>query len=132
MGVDCLKSISEDGGVSWSELADMQIPGCHRPVAGLLQEGAVLMTYHFLQGTREQCFGDVAQSFFGAVFSQTAAAAMTRRESVCRIFPIDDDGSRLAGLGYSGWLQFADGEIYAVNYIVDDVPEPIFGVIPLH
>ena len=37
--------------------------------------------------------------------------------------PLDYDRSPLADLGYTGWIQFADGEIYVVNYIVDDAPK---------
>ena len=37
-----------------------------------------------------------------------------------RIIPLDYDGAAKADTGYSGWIQFADGEIYVVNYIVDD------------
>lgn len=33
---------------------------------------------------------------------------------------MDYDRSKLADTGYSGWVQFPDGEIYVVNYIVDD------------
>ena len=28
----------------------------------------------------------------------------------------------MSDTGYSGWVQFDDGEIYVVNYIVDDAP----------
>ena len=31
--------------------------------------------------------------------------------------------SLVSDLGYSGWAQFPDGEIYVVNYIVDDAPK---------
>ena len=37
--------------------------------------------------------------------------------------PIDFDRSPVSDLGYSGWVQFEDGEIYIVNYIVDDAPK---------
>ena len=37
--------------------------------------------------------------------------------------PVDFDRSPVADLGYSGWVQFEDGEIYIVNYIVDDAPK---------
>jgi len=36
---------------------------------------------------------------------------------------VDFDRSAHSDLGYSGWVQFADGEIYIVNYIVDDAPK---------
>ena len=34
--------------------------------------------------------------------------------------PVDYDRSPVADTGYSGAVQFPDGEIYLVNYIVDD------------
>ena len=46
--------------------------------------------------------------------------AENRGESSARILPVDFDRSPKSDLGYSGWVQFADGEIYIVNYIVDD------------
>ena len=33
---------------------------------------------------------------------------------------MDYDRSPFADTGYSGWVNFPDGEIYIVNYIVDD------------
>ncbi|MBC7234700.1 MAG: exo-alpha-sialidase, partial [Chloroflexi bacterium] len=43
-GLDCFKSISLDGGESWEGVYKMPIPACHRPVAGLLNSGKVLIT----------------------------------------------------------------------------------------
>jgi sialidase-1 len=36
--------------------------------------------------------------------------------------PVDYDRSPNSDLGYSGWVQFDDGEIYIASYIVDDFP----------
>ena len=33
---------------------------------------------------------------------------------------MDFDRSPLSDTGYSGWVQFEGGEIYVVNYIMDD------------
>ena len=33
------------------------------------------------------------------------------------------DRSPESDTGYSGWVQFDDGEIYIVNYIMDDAPK---------
>ena len=40
-----------------------------------------------------------------------------------RLFPIDYDRSIASDYGYSGWVQLSDGDIYAVQYIVDDAPK---------
>jgi sialidase-1 len=60
------------------------------------------------------------QNLFAALTDETSALATARHDSSARILPIDFDRSPLSDTGYSGWVQFADGEIYIVNYIVDD------------
>lgn len=119
IGDDCKKVISTDDGESWSGVTDFPIPGCHRPVAGFLQDGRILLTCRFMQGGKGW-LGSWTQNFFGALFDRESALAASRAESAVRIFPIDYDRSPLADLGYSGFVQFADGEVYIVNYIVDD------------
>lgn len=120
-GWDCYKAISYDQGESWSGLYRMPLPGCHRPVAGLLQSGQILITYRFMQGGKGW-LGKWTQNFFAAITDQESAKALERREQWTRILPIDFDRSPVADLGYSGWVQFDDGEIYVVQYIVDDAP----------
>ena len=34
--------------------------------------------------------------------------------------PLDYDRNPAPDLGYTGWTQFSNGEIYVVNYIKDD------------
>lgn len=121
IGIDCVKVISEDFGESWSPVSFMAIPACHRPVSGYLNSGKILLTYRFLQGAASK-WGENAQNFFGALFDEKNATAPDRAHSGCRIFPIDHDRSMESDLGYSGWVQLDDGEIYVVSYIVDDAP----------
>ncbi|MDF2648477.1 MAG: hypothetical protein K0Q73_4282 [Paenibacillus sp.] len=121
-GWDCYKSISYDQGESWSGLYRMPLPGCHRPVSGLLQSGRVLITYRFMQGGKGW-LGTWTQNFFAALTDQESAKAQERRDQWTRILPVDFDRSPVADLGYSGWVQFEDGEIYVVQYIVDDAPK---------
>ncbi len=64
--------------------------------------------------------GTWTQNFFAAITDSESAVAGTRSESRARIMPLDFDRSPKSDLGYSGWVQFAGGEIYVVNYIVDD------------
>ena len=49
--------------------------------------------------------------------------ARAREEARVRIMPIDHDRSPQADSGYSDWVQFDDGEIYVVNYLLDDAPK---------
>lgn len=120
-GWDCYKSISYDRGENWEGPYRMPIPGCHRPVSGMLQSGRILITYRFHQGGKGW-LGAWTQNFFAAITDVGSAIAKERKEQTTRIMPIDFDRSALSDLGYSGWVQFEDGEIYVVNYIVDDAP----------
>jgi hypothetical protein len=118
-GWDCKKTISNDNGQTWGEVIDFPLPACHRPVAGHLHDGRVLITYRFMQGGKGG-FGYFMQNFFAALTDDASALALKRSEAWARIMPIDFDRSSRSDLGYSGWVQFPDGEIYVVNYIVDD------------
>jgi len=121
-GRDCYKSISLDNGESWEGPYQVPLPGCHRPVAGMLNSGRILITYRFMQGGKGW-LGNWTQNFFAALTDVESAKARDRREQWTRIMPIDFDRSPVSDLGYSGWVQFEDGEIYIVNYIVDDAPK---------
>lgn len=120
-GWDCYKSISTDNGDSWEGPYQVPLPGCHRPVAGMLQSGKILITYRFMQGGKGWV-GTWTQNFFAALTDIASAKARQRQQQWTRIMPIDFDRSLVSDLGYSGWAQFDDGEIYIVNYIVDDAP----------
>lgn len=121
-GWDCYKSISRDGGETWSEPARFPLPGCHRPVAGLTMEGDVMITYRFMQGGKGW-LGSWTQNFFSALTDKESCLTDNRQEAWARILPVDYDRSTKSDLGYSGWVQFDDGEIYIVNYIKDDAPK---------
>ena len=49
-GWDCYKTISHDAGEHWSKPIRFPLPGCHRPVAGFLRDGRILITHRFMQG----------------------------------------------------------------------------------
>jgi len=119
LGLDCFKTISYDNGQSWSPLIHFPLPGCHRPVAGKLNEGVYLITHRFIQGG----YGwpeTWDHNFFAAITTRESLLAIRRNDAQTRIMPVDYDRSPYADTGYSGWVQFDDGEIYVVNYIVDD------------
>jgi len=122
VGRDCYKSISCDGGRTWTGPFRFPLPGCHRPVAGMLKSGMVMITYRFLQGGKG-ALGWSRQNFFAALTDIESCLSTERNEAHARIMPIDYDRSPVADTGYSGWVQFEDGEIYIVNYIVDDAPK---------
>lgn len=118
-GWDCMKTISHDNGETWGDVINFPLPGCHRPVSGFLLDGRIMITYRFIQGGKGW-LGSWTQNFFAAMTDSESAVAGTRSEAWARIMPLDFDRSPKSDLGYSGWVQFADGEIYVVNYIVDD------------
>ena len=119
LGWDCKKTISEDDGQTWSDIIDFPLPGCHRPVAGQLSDGRILITHRFMQGGKGW-LGSWTQNLFAAISDKDSALARKRGDAWARILPIDFDRSPKSDTGYSGWVQFPDGEIYIVNYIVDD------------
>jgi len=130
-GWDCYKSISTDNGETWSPVVAFPLPGCHRPVAGVLLDGRILITYRFMQGGKGWG-GWWTQNFFAALTDVESALAETRNEAHTRILPVDFDRSPVSDTGYSGWVQFEDGEIYIVNYIVDDAPKAQIRGYSLH
>ena len=81
-----------------------------------------MITYRFMQGGQPG-FGFWTQNFFAALTDVTSAAATERDRAWTRIMPLDFDRSPVSDVGYSGWVQFPDGEIYVVNYLVDDAPK---------
>ncbi|MCM8770157.1 MAG: glycoside hydrolase, partial [Candidatus Omnitrophica bacterium] len=117
-GWDCFKTISPDGGQTWGEVIPFPLPGCHRPVAGLLRDNRILITYRFLPGGPGW-----TQNFFVALTDKESALATERNSAWVRIMPLDYDRSPASDTGYSGWVQFPDGEIYAVNYLMDEAPK---------
>jgi sialidase-1 len=122
MGYDCMKSISHDGGLHWEGVFNTPIPACHHPVAGFLNDGSIMITYRFMQGGKGW-LGSWTQNLFAAFINIESAISTDRRQQSARIFPLDYDRSTKSDLGYTGWVQFDDGEIYVVNYIVDDAPK---------
>lgn len=121
LGLDCMKAISHDSGNSWSGIYKTPIPACHRPVAGILRDGCVMITHRFMQGGKGW-LGSWTQNTFAAFMTQDDVKKTKREEQSARIFPLDFDRSSVSDCGYTGFAQFDDGEIYVVNYIVDDAP----------
>ncbi|MEM6333231.1 MAG: sialidase family protein [Planctomycetota bacterium] len=117
-GHDGVKTLSTDGGETWSEPVNFPIPGCHRPVGGVLNNGFVLITHRIRHGGKG--WNWMAQNFCASLTDVESCMAKTRKEAHARILPLDYDRARQADTGYSGWVQYDDGEIVVVNYIVDD------------
>ena len=121
-GYDCMKTLSYDGGETWSEVYRANLPGCHRPVSGFLPSGDVMISYRFFHGG-ERPYAFTTQNTFIALCDEKSAKATSRWKQGYRIVPLDYDRSPEADTGYTGWVAFPDGEIYMVNYILDDAPK---------
>ncbi|MCX6986012.1 MAG: sialidase family protein, partial [Lentisphaerae bacterium] len=120
LGLPCYRTFSRDNGESWSKAFHFPLPGCHRPSAGFLNDGRVLITYRFMQGGTMR-WGSF-QNFFAGITDKKCVLNENLRETSTCIFPIDYDPAEFSDTGYSGWVQFEDDEIYIVNYIMDSAP----------
>jgi sialidase-1 len=121
-GLDGFKAISRDGGETWGRVHALASPGMHRPVGGVLQDGRVLITHRYVPGGRTG-WGYMTQNTFATFLDVASCLEEDRSRQGTRVMPLDYDRSPVSDGGYTGWVQFADGEIYIVNYIVDDAPK---------
>lgn len=120
-GIDALKIISYDKGVTWSEIYKTPIPACHRPIITRLSSGRYLITYRFDQG-RYKLKGMHGQNIFGCLCNKEDLLETNRDNMSTRIFPIDYDRSLNPNCGYTGVVEFEDGMIYVASFIIDDNP----------
>ncbi|MBE6593334.1 MAG: exo-alpha-sialidase [Ruminococcaceae bacterium] len=112
LGYPIFKAISNDNGESWSPIYETSMDSGHRPVAAFLKDGRVMITYRYIPcGT---------QNLFAAFYDAATLFETERRRQRVRILPLDYDRNPSPDIGYTGWAQFDDGEIYVVNYIKDD------------
>lgn len=121
-GTECQKAISRDNGETWEGVYPTPIQGCHRPTIGYLQSGDLLMTYRYLQGGKSGNLSKRSQNTFAALLSADEITETDRNAQQCCIMPIDHDRNPKPDNGYTGWVQFPDGEIYVAYYIKDDAP----------
>lgn len=121
-GCDGFKAFSYDNGETWDGVYPIPVPGLHRPTAGYLQDGRIMITHRFLQGGRVNLHS-MTQNVFAAFMEEEDALKKERSEQAVRIMPLDYDRSPTPDIGYTGWVQFDDGEIYVVTYLVDDAPQ---------
>lgn len=114
------RTVSRDGGITWGEVVPFPLPGCYRPSVRVLEGNRVLVTYRFRQNT--SVAGVCSENLFCAV-TDVDSCLGSPEDAKVRIMPLDYDRSATPGMGYSGWVRFADGSIYVVNHIVDNTPD---------
>lgn len=117
-GIECIAACSEDGGITWGEVYPIPLACCHRPVSGFLNTGEIMITYRYRQGAQKGWLGLWTQNTFLAITDCQTVLTDDRREQWVRIMPLNYDPSPNSDLGYTGWVQFDDGMIYIVDYIV--------------
>ena len=111
-GYDIKKTISFDAGESWSKVFSTPLIAGHRPTAGYLNDGRVFVTYRFIpRGT--------SLGLFCSILNKEDLIKESD-DIYIRTMQLDHDRNPNPDGGYSGWVQFDDGEIYVVNYIKDD------------
>ena len=121
------KSLSRDGGLSWSVPQRTQMMHClGRPSTGRLRSGEIAVTYRVVCGLSTslglyvETPAEALKGFAGAVDSE--AQEDYRANAEARFAFLDNDRSVSPDSGYSGWVQLDDGDLYVVNYITDDAP----------
>lgn len=117
-GLPVFKSISTDDGESWSPAVPTLMAGGHRPVAGYLPGGDVMITYRQTIGGR----GTGAQNTFAFREPVDSALAEDFQSQTGNVLPLDHDRSLNRDGGYTGWVALPDNRVFVVNYIVDDAP----------
>ncbi|MEK7405008.1 MAG: sialidase family protein [Acidobacteriota bacterium] len=121
------KCFSSDEGRTWSGPFPTLIGGCHRPVAGYLPDGRILITYRFNQGgarfpLSEGRNAGRAHNVFACLEPPESAAAEELSRQSGLILPIAYDRSPKADTGYTGWVNLPDGRVFMVTYLVDEAP----------
>ncbi|MCX7598492.1 MAG: glycoside hydrolase [Armatimonadetes bacterium] len=117
-GWPIFKAFSYNHGETWNGVYPTLMHGGHRPTAGLLPSGNVLITYRYYPrpGTRNV-------NTFACLQPLDSALEPDRARQSASILPLDHDRWPNADSGYTGWTILPDGNtIFVVNYIVDDAP----------
>lgn len=116
------KALSKDGGETWEgpyPTGLLAITG--RPHAGLLRSGEVAITYGFGRSPRQLVLHVEPQS----IASDPRCVeneSKSHKEPRFRRFFIDHDRSLHPDGAYSSWVQLPTGDLYVIQYIVDDAP----------
>jgi hypothetical protein len=93
--------------------------GCHRPVAGLLPDGRVLVTYRQTSRSRPNW----AKNFAAYLEDQASARETEPVRQTGVVLVLDHDRHTAPDQGYSGWVALPDDRLFVVNYIRDTGPQ---------
>jgi sialidase-1 len=112
------KCFSRDDGRTWEGPYETDMLGCHRPVAGLLADGRVLVTYRQTSRSRPNW----AKNFAAYLEDQVSAREVEPTRQTGTVLPLDHDRHSPADQGYSGWVALPGERLLVVNYICDTAP----------
>ena len=112
------KCLSRDRGLTWEGPYRTLMAGCERPIAGMLDNGKVLVTYR--SNMRGAAGGK--QNQFAYLESVESALEPDRARQEGRIIMLDHDTNPRPDTGYSGWAQLRDGRVLCAYYIKRDAP----------
>jgi hypothetical protein len=117
-GLPVYKAISKDDGESWVGPFETPMHGGHRPVAGFLPSGHVMVVYRYTTAGK-----GFAKGVFAYRESVESAAEVDVDKQEGRFAAIDHDRSARLDTGYVGWVTLPDGRAFIANYINDDAPK---------
>ena len=124
LNFECPVALSHDNGETWGEIHFIPLSGCHRPVAGHLSTGEILVTYRYRQGSQFGWLGHWTQNTFLAITDkETILSEGDRKKQKARIMPLNYDTSYESDLGYTGWVELENEEIYIVDYMRGEEPK---------
>lgn len=109
------KCFSRDDGRTWEGPYETDMAGCHRPVAGFLPDGSVLVIYRHTSRSRPNW----AKNFLAYRESQASAREPDPAKQDGVVLALDHDRYSPPDGGYSGWVVLPDGRVFVVNYIRD-------------
>ena len=115
------KSISKDDGQTWEGPYPTNLLACiGRPSGRILRSGEVVIFYGM--GWAPRLLVLHAESQTSAADPACVENAKGAIAADYRRFIVDHDRSIHPDGAYSGWVQLPNGDLYVVQYIVDDAP----------
>ncbi len=114
--------ISEDEGRVWSTPRPTPFFG-DRPGGGILQSGRILVTYRNVEPAADEKTMVLGRNP-GTWAWRGDLAGLTGSGGESSFLELEHDGCGNHGdFGYSGWVQFDDGEIFCIYHHRDDAPK---------
>jgi sialidase-1 len=113
-------------GKCWSAAKTSLLFGCHRPTAGVLDSGNLLVTYRRCMSMESYYWARSTMACWIQDMAPTIGGM-----GLQKLRELDFDRHMKCDSGYTGWCQLPKnseredgGEIIVVNYIKDDAPTP--------